>query len=72
MAFILNILHITIYVEHIDTINFIASMFGCSLLEIWALTSVKGEGCLFFIIALTAQPYVYILNLKDPASFLIQ
>ena len=38
-------LHITIYIEHM--INLVALMFGCSLLEMWALTSVKGEKFLF-------------------------
>ena len=35
-------LHITIYIEHMIQSVCIASMFGCILLEMWALTSVKG------------------------------
>ena len=33
-------LHITIYIEHIIQSFLISSMFGCSLLEMWALTSL--------------------------------
>ena len=62
-------LHITIYIEHIIQSVRIASMFGCILLEMWAFSSVKG------VLGLYPQIYsnnkVYILSLKDPASFLI-